>query len=145
MKVLLQRVSHATVRVDGEEIARIGKGILALVGIEKRDTSESVGALAEKTAMLRIFPDDDGKMNLSCVDIGGKILAVSQFTLAGNCSKGRRPSFDSAAHPEMAREFYEMYIKKVEAFGILTEQGRFGADMKVELLNDGPVTFLLEK
>ena len=145
MKILLQRVSRALVRVDGEEIARIEKGILALVGIEKGDSKESVNVLAEKTAMLRIFSDNDGKMNLSCADIGGKILAVSQFTLAGNCAKGRRPSFDNAAHPETARELYELYVKKVEAFGIPTEQGLFGADMKVELLNDGPVTFLLEK
>lgn len=145
MKILLQRVTYAAVRVDDEEIARIGKGILALVGIEEGDSPESADQLAEKTALLRIFPDDAGKMNLSCVDIGGEILAVSQFTLAGNCSKGRRPSFDKAAHPDLARTLYERYIQKIETLGIATASGRFAADMKVELLNDGPVTFLLEK
>ncbi|PIR00490.1 MAG: D-tyrosyl-tRNA(Tyr) deacylase [Nitrospinae bacterium CG11_big_fil_rev_8_21_14_0_20_45_15] len=145
MKILLQRVAYAVVRVNGEEIARIGKGILALVGIEEGDAPETADHLAEKTALLRIFPDDAGKMNLSCLDIGGEILAVSQFTLAGNCSKGRRPSFDKAAHPDSARTLYERYIKKIEACGIATASGRFAADMKIELLNDGPVTFLLEK
>ncbi|QPJ60541.1 MAG: D-tyrosyl-tRNA(Tyr) deacylase [Candidatus Nitronauta litoralis] len=145
MKLVLQRVAHSSVTVDGKEIARIGRGLMILFGAEKNDREESIKWLAEKSLNLRIFPDDDGKMNLSVQDIGGEILVVSQFTLAGDCSKGRRPGFDRAALPEEAERLYKLFVEAVVASGLKVGEGRFGADMQVELLNDGPVTFILEK
>lgn len=118
---------------------------MILFGAEKNDREESIKWLAEKSLNLRIFPDDDGKMNLSVQDIGGEILVVSQFTLAGDCSKGRRPGFDRAALPEEAERLYKLFVEAVVASGLKVGEGRFGADMQVELLNDGPVTFILEK
>jgi D-tyrosyl-tRNA(Tyr) deacylase len=144
MKVVLQRVAHASVKVDGETVGAIGRGVLLLVGIEKGDAEAAVDALAERVALLRIFQDDEGRMNRSLVDIGGEALVVSQFTLCADLRKGRRPSFDAAEDPARARDMVERFRRALEARGLRTASGRFGAEMKVELLNDGPVTFLLE-
>jgi D-aminoacyl-tRNA deacylase len=144
LKLVLQRVSSASVCVEGEEIARIEKGLLVLFGVEKGDAVARVDFLAEKTVNLRIFPDDAGKMNLSLKDIGGEVLVVSQFTLAGDCSKGRRPGFDKAALPRDAETLYLRYVEAVTETGCKVATGQFAADMKVALVNDGPVTFILE-
>lgn len=144
MKAVIQRVSEARVDVHGKTVGRIGKGILVLLGVEKGDTAKEVDWLAEKIANLRIFEDDGGKMNLSLLEIGGEILAVSQFTLAGNCGKGRRPSFDDAAPPEAANTLYGYFASRVWELGIPVQTGIFQADMQVSLTNDGPVTFILE-
>ena len=145
MKLILQRVACASVCVDEEEIANINRGILVLFGVEKGDGEDQTSFLADKTLNLRIFPDDSGKMNFSCVDIGGDILVVSQFTLAGDCSRGRRPGFDRAADPDTARTLYEGYVELLNRSGLKVAMGRFAADMKVQSVNDGPVTFLLER
>lgn len=144
MKVLIQRVKKSSVTIDNELYSSINKGILSLVGIEKGDTLEEVQKLAKKIVNLRIFPDDVGKMNKSLIDIQGEMLIVSQFTLCGDCKKGTRPSFDKSAPPEIANELYEEFIKEVQSYGIKTGNGKFGAVMDVELINDGPVTFMLE-
>ena len=144
MKLILQRVAGASVYVDEEKIANINRGILILFGVEKGDGEDQTSFLADKTLNLRIFPDDSGKMNFSCVDIGGDILVVSQFTLAGDCSRGRRPGFDRAADPVTARTLYEGYVELLNRSGLKVAMGRFAADMKVQSVNDGPVTFLLE-
>jgi D-tyrosyl-tRNA(Tyr) deacylase len=144
MKAVLQRVSEARVDVAGTTVGAIGRGILVLLGVEKGDGERDAGWLAEKIATLRIFEDEAGKMNLSVQDIGGEILAVSQFTLAGNCAKGRRPSFDTAAPPEEANRLYEYFVARVGELGIPVATGVFQADMQVHLVNDGPVTFILE-
>jgi len=145
VKLILQRVACASVYVDGEKIANINRGILVLFGVEKGDGEDQTSFLADKTLNLRIFPDDRGKMNFSCVDIGGDILVVSQFTLAGDCSRGRRPGFDRAADPVTARTLYEGYVELLNRSGLKVAMGRFAADMKVQSVNDGPVTFLLER
>ncbi len=145
MKLILQRVACASVYVDEEKIANINRGILVLFGVEKGDGEDQTSFLADKTLNLRIFPDDSGKMNFSCVDIGGDILVVSQFTLAGDCSRGRRPGFDRAADPDTARTLYEGYVELLNRSGLKVAMGRFAADMKVQSVNDGPVTFLLER
>ena len=145
MKLILQRVAYASVYVDEEKIASINRGILVLFGVEKGDGKAQACFLAEKTLNLRIFPDDSGKMNFSCVDIWGDILVVSQFTLAGDCSRGRRPGFDRAADPDTARKLYELYIELLNKSGLKVSTGKFAADMKVQSINDGPVTFLLER
>ena len=145
MKLILQRVASASVYVDEEKIANINRGILVLFGVEKGDGEDQTFFLADKTLNLRIFPDDSGKMNFSCVDIGGDILVVSQFTLAGDCSRGRRPGFDRAADPDTARTLYESYVELLNRSGLKVAMGRFAADMKVQSVNDGPVTFLLER
>ena len=145
MKLILQRVASASVYVDEEKIANINRGILVLFGVEKGDGEDQTFFLADKTLNLRIFPDDSGKMNFSCVDIGGDILVVSQFTLAGDCSRGRRPGFDRAADPDTARTLYEGYVELLNRSGLKVAMGRFAADMKVQSVNDGPVTFLLER
>jgi D-tyrosyl-tRNA(Tyr) deacylase len=145
VKLILQRVACASVCVDEEEIANINRGILVLFGVEKGDGEDQTSFLADKTLNLRIFPDDNGKMNFSCVDIGGDILVVSQFTLAGDCSRGRRPGFDRAADPVTARTLYEGYVELLKRSGLKVALGRFAADMKVQSVNDGPVTFLLER
>ena len=145
MKLILQRVACASVYVDEEEIANINRGILVLFGVEKGDGEDQTSFLADKTLNLRIFPDDSGKMNFSCVDIGGDILVVSQFTLAGDCSHGRRPGFDRAADPDTARTLYEGFLELLNRSGLKVAMGRFAADMKVQSVNDGPVTFLLER
>jgi D-tyrosyl-tRNA(Tyr) deacylase len=145
MKIVLQRVSRASVKVKGEVIASISKGLLILFGAEKNDYDDKVQFLAEKTLNLRVFPDGKGKMNLSCLDIGGEVLVVSQFTLAGDCTKGRRPGFDNAAAPEAAERLYQKFIQQVLDSGLRVATGEFGEDMQVELINDGPVTFTLER
>ena len=145
MKLILQRVAGASVYVGEEKIANINRGILVLFGVEKGDGEDQTSFLADKTLNLRIFPDDSGKMNFSCVDIGGDILVVSQFTLAGDCSRGRRPGFDRAADPDTARTLYESYVELLNRSGLKVAMGRFASDMKVQSVNDGPVTFLLER
>ena len=144
MKVLIQRVKKAGVSIDGENVSSIEKGILVLVGIEKGDTKEQVEKLAKKVVNLRIFSDENDKMNLSLVDIKGEMLVVSQFTLCGDCKKGTRPSFDKSAPPDIANELYEYFVSLIKNCGIKTGTGKFGAMMEVSLINDGPVTFMLE-
>ena len=144
MKVLIQRVKNASVTIGGELYSEIGKGILALVGIEKGDGEEQVIKSAKKIVNLRIFPDENDKMNLSLADVKGEMLIVSQFTLCGDCKKGTRPSFDKSAPPDIANSLYEKFIEEVKNYGIKTGHGKFGAMMDVALINDGPVTFMIE-
>lgn len=144
MRVVVQRVAHAEVEVDGAIVGRIGRGLLALVGVTHGDTDADADFVAEKVSNLRIFNDDAGKMNLSLLDVGGSLLAVSQFTLYGDCRKGRRPSFDAAAPAIQARDLYERYVLASRRLGLTVETGIFQADMKVSLLNDGPVTLIVE-
>jgi len=144
MKLVIQRVARACVSVEGKQIACIGNGLMVLFGAEKGDAIARSDFLAEKTANLRIFPDEKGKMNLSLKDIGGEVLVVSQFTLAGDCSKGRRPGFDKAAKPQDAETLYLRYVEALTEQGLNVATGQFAADMQVELINDGPVTFILE-
>jgi D-tyrosyl-tRNA(Tyr) deacylase len=144
MKAVIQRVSSARVEVDGKTTGSIGRGTLVLLGVEKGDTERQADWLAEKITGLRIFEDNAGKMNLALADIGGGILAVSQFTLAGNCAKGRRPSFDAAAPPDEANRLYEYFVAKLKSLDVPVATGIFQAMMQVHLVNDGPVTFILE-
>ena len=144
MKVLIQRVKEASVTIDGNLYSSVKKGILAFVGIEKNDSEEQVQKLARKIVNLRIFPDENGKMNKSIVDVQGEMLIVSQFTLCGDCKKGTRPSFDNSAEPQIANELYEKFITEVSNYGIKTKTGVFGAMMNISLINNGPVTFMLE-
>lgn len=144
MRAVVQRVASASVRVDGEIVGKIDQGLLVLLGVEPSDTSADVAYMADKTVNLRIFEDDDGKMNLSTLDIGGAVLAVSQFTLLGDCRKGRRPAFTGAAPPEQANALYEEYVAAVRQLGPQVETGIFRAQMEVSLVNDGPVTLLLD-
>jgi D-tyrosyl-tRNA(Tyr) deacylase len=144
MRAVIQRVSRASVVINNEEYSRIGAGILALLGVEKEDTAEDAAALARRIVELRIFEDEAGKMNRSIAETGGEILAVSQFTLLGDCRKGRRPSFDPAAPPDVAKPLYERFVKEVEALGIPVATGVFQAMMAIELTNQGPVTFILD-
>jgi D-tyrosyl-tRNA(Tyr) deacylase len=144
LRVLLQRVSQASVQVEGKITGQIGRGTLVLAGVAKADSHSDADYLAEKIVNLRIFPDDGGKMNRSLRDIGGAALVVSQFTLYGDCSKGRRPGFDMAAPPELANDVYEYLVTRLRAAGIHVETGVFQASMQVSLINDGPVTFVLD-
>jgi D-tyrosyl-tRNA(Tyr) deacylase len=144
VKACLQRVARAQVTVDGQVIGQIDHGLLVLLGVVQRDDEAAARKLAEKIVSLRVFDDAQGKMNLSVGDVGGAILVVSQFTLAGDCRKGRRPSFDSAAPPELAERLYEIFVATVAQQGIRVATGRFRAHMLVELVNDGPVTFIVE-
>ena len=144
MKIVLQRVKEARVDVDGRTVGRIGRGVCLLVGIEKSDTESDAESLAKKTVELRIFPDAEGKMNLSLREAGGEVLAVSQFTLAASVRKGRRPSFDGAEEPRRAAELFDYFVGAVEALGVTAATGVFQALMDVHILNDGPVTFILE-
>lgn len=145
MKALLQRVKSAAVSVDNRQVSAINNGLLVFLGVEKNDTSQQADYLAKKTAHLRIFEDQNQKMNLSVMDIKGQILVVSQFTLAGDTSRGNRPGFDNAAAPDVAKALYQYFSEQLKTYGIDVQNGIFQADMKVSLINDGPVTFLLEK
>ena len=144
MRAVIQRVSSARVLIEGKEHSRIGAGMLVLLGVEKEDTTEDAQLLARRIVELRIFEDEAGKMNRSIADKGGQILAVSQFTLLGDCRKGRRPSFDPAAPPDIARTLYEQFVKEVDTLGVPVATGVFQAMMDVELTNQGPVTFILD-
>lgn len=144
MRAVIQRVSRAEVHVEGQQIAKIAEGLLILLGVEKQDKMIDAEYLATKTAELRIFEDDADKMNLSLLDKGGAALVVSQFTLLADCRKGRRPGFSKAALPEQAIPLYQHFIARLRRLGVQVETGQFQADMQVELLNDGPVTMLLD-
>jgi D-tyrosyl-tRNA(Tyr) deacylase len=144
MKAVLQRVKRASVTVDGQIIGQIGQGILVLLGVEHGDTEADARQLADKSVDLRIFDDEQGKMNLSLADVHGALLVVSQFTLLGDCRKGRRPSFIAAAPPELAEKLYETFIAAAGIRGIPIATGKFRAMMDVELVNDGPVTLILD-
>lgn len=145
MRVLVQRIKKASVEVEGKTVASVSAGLLVFIGVEKGDTRRQAEYLASKVANLRIFEDDNQKMNLSVLDVGGEIIVVSQFTLAGDCTRGNRPGFDNAARPEEARPLYEYFSDCLRAGGLHVENGIFQADMQVSLINDGPVTFMLEK
>ncbi len=144
MKVLLQRVSRGSVRVDGSVVGSIARGLVVFLGVEDGDTAEDAAWNADKTADLRIFADDAGRMNRSVLDIRGAVLAVSQFTLAASTRRGRRPSFPSAALPDVAERIYERYVAALRGRGLVVATGTFRAMMEVELVNDGPVTILLD-
>ena len=144
MRIVVQRVSHASVTVDGETVGKIGEGILVLLGVADGDTEEDIKYLADKAVGLRIFRDENDKMNLSLNDIGGEALVVSQFTLYGDCRKGKRPSFDKAGKPDFAEMMYEKFIAYMKTITKTVEHGVFGADMKVDLLNNGPVTLIID-
>ncbi|NPA51053.1 MAG: D-tyrosyl-tRNA(Tyr) deacylase [Epsilonproteobacteria bacterium] len=143
MIALLQRVSSSKVEVDGKEIASIGKGLNILLGVLKEDSISDINKLVKKIINLRIFADEESKMNLSILDIKGEILVISQFTLAGSVKKGRRPSFDRAMEPAKAKELYLLFIEKLKEY-VEVKSGIFGAMMKVEIINDGPVTFIID-
>ena len=144
MKFIVQKVEKAKVEVDGKVVGKINKGFMVLIGVKENDTKKEADYLVNKLINLRIFEDEQEKMNLSLKDVGGELLVVSQFTLYGDCRKGRRPSFSSAARPEVATKLYEEFIEKARKEGIVTKTGQFGAHMMVDLTNDGPVTILLE-
>ena len=144
MRAVLTRVTSASVSIDGEVVGSIGKGFLILLGVGPEDDETHCRYLAEKALGLRIFEDENGKMNRSLEDVGGQVLVVSQFTLYGNCRKGRRPSFAGAANPELGNRLYEQFLAECEKLGFPPQHGRFGADMQVESVNDGPVTLILD-
>lgn len=144
MKVVLQRVKEAKVTVDDNVVGKIGAGLLLLVGVGQEDVEQDLIWMADKLAGLRIFEDESGKMNLSVEDVKGSVLSVSQFTLFGDCRKGRRPNFMGAARPELAESFYEQFNERLRAKGLHVETGRFGAMMDVSLVNDGPVTLVVD-
>lgn len=144
MRAVIQRVSRAAVEVEGQTVGRIGPGLLVLLGVAKGDGPAEVDYMVDKLAGLRIFSDQDGKMNRSIADAGGALLVVPQFTLLGDTRQGRRPGFDAAAPPELARALYEQLVQALKAKGLPVETGRFGAHMQVALENDGPVTFIVE-
>ncbi len=146
MRVVIQRVKRSHVSIDGAVVGQVGRGLNILVGIEKTDTENEIEWMARKCLSLRIFPkEESGGFDASVEDISGELLVVSQFTLYGDCRKGRRPSFDRAAHPDQAEVLYEMFVERLKQSGLRVETGRFGAMMQVEIENDGPVTFVLEK
>ena len=145
MRVVLQRVSRASVSINGRVAGAIGRGFCLLVGLTHHDTGATVDWMAEKVAGLRLFPDAEGKMNLGLVEVGGGVLVISQFTLYGDSTKGRRPSFIDAARPETAIPLYQRFVDALRARGLEVATGEFGADMQVEIHNDGPVTLILER
>lgn len=145
MRAVIQRVKRGAVTVAGETVGKIGKGFVILLGVTTTDTAEEARWLASKCAGLRVFEDDEGLMNLGLTDVGGEVLVVSQFTLYGDCEKGRRPSFVDAAPPDRAEELYGEFVRMLREQGIRVETGRFRAKMLVEILNDGPVTLILER
>jgi len=144
MRAVLTRVNSASVTIDGQVVGKIGKGFLILLGVGPEDTEEKCRYLAEKALGLRVFEDENGKMNLGLSDVGGQVLVVSQFTLYGNCRKGRRPSFTDAANPELGNRLYEKFLTYCDELGYAPQHGIFGADMQVESVNDSPVTLLLD-
>lgn len=145
MKTVIQRVKYSSVVIDGKEVSQTGIGFLILLGVEQGDTTADADKLVKKIPVLRVFEDDNGKMNLSCLDVGGEIMVVSQFTLCADCSHGRRPSFTASAPPDLAKDLYEYFVSQLKNSGVKrVETGVFGADMKVSLNNDGPVTIILE-
>lgn len=144
MKLVIQRVTHASVTVDNNVIGKIGKGYMVLIGVSDTDTKEIADKMLDKMIKLRIFEDENGKTNLSLADVGGELLLISQFTLYANCKKGNRPSFIEAGSPDHANALYEYIIEKCKERADVVEQGEFGAEMKVELLNDGPFTVILD-
>ena len=145
MRAVIQRVSEASVKIDGNVVGSCNKGFLILLGVGKGDTEHEADVLASKTAKMRIFSDENGKMNLSLSDVGGELLVISNFTLLANCVHGNRPDYFGAEAPDRANMLYEYFVKKIEAeSGVRTVTGEFGADMKVSLLNDGPVTIILD-
>jgi D-aminoacyl-tRNA deacylase len=144
MRAVVQRVTRGSVTVDGEVVGQIGRGFVVLVGVADGDTPEDAAWLAAKVAGLRVFEDAEGKMNLALGEVGGEVLVISQFTLLGDCRKGRRPGFDAAARPEVAVPLYEAVVTALRATGLRVETGRFQTHMAVELVNDGPVTLLLD-
>lgn len=145
MKALIQRVKQASVTIEGEVYSSIGFGMLIFLGVEKEDSLENAQKLSEKLINLRIFEDNEGKMNKSLLDVKGEILVVSQFTLMGDCKKGTRPSFDKAALPDKANKLYEAFVNLVSNYGLTVKTGKFQAMMDVSLINDGPVTLMVEK
>ncbi|QTA38744.1 D-tyrosyl-tRNA(Tyr) deacylase [Thermosipho ferrireducens] len=144
MRAVIQRVKKASVEIDGKVVGSINKGLVVLLGVGKDDTDSDMNYLAEKIVNLRIFDDSEGKMNLSLKDVGGEMLIVSQFTLYGDCRRGRRPSYSNSAPPDYAKKMYEMFIDKIRKMGLKVETGVFGEYMQVSLINDGPVTLLLD-
>ncbi|MBI9015757.1 MAG: D-tyrosyl-tRNA(Tyr) deacylase [Phycisphaerae bacterium] len=144
MRVVIQRVSNATVRVEGKAVGQISKGLLVYLGVENGDTEDDMKFIADKIVNLRVFSDDQGKMNLSTLNVSSEVLIVSQFTLLGDCRKGRRPGFDLSAEPKVAEILYEKTIEAVKAYGVKVQTGMFRAHMYIESVNDGPVTFLLD-
>lgn len=144
MKFVIQRVTHASVTVDNEVIGKINKGFMVLIGVEDADTIAIADKMVSKLVNMRVFEDENGKMNLALKDVGGELLLISQFTLYADCKKGNRPSFTGAGKPDYANEMYEYIIDKCKNDIEVVEKGEFGADMKVELLNDGPVTIILD-
>ena len=144
MRAVLTRVKSASVAIDGETVGSIGQGFLILLGVGPEDTEETARFLAEKALKLRVFEDENGKMNLGLEQVGGQVLVVSQFTLYGNCRKGRRPSFTDAANPELGNALYEKFLDICAELGYPPQHGEFGADMQVESVNDGPVTLILD-
>jgi len=145
VKALVQRVKKASVTIDDKLYSKIDQGLLVFLGVQKGDSKENADKLAQKLVNLRVFEDENDKMNLSLKDVGGQMLVVSQFTLCGDCKKGTRPSFDNAELPDKANELYEYFVSKIKEQGIKVQTGSFGAMMDVELINDGPVTFMVEK
>lgn len=144
MRAVVQRVAHASVAVDGTVLGKIGKGFMILLGVSDEDTEQVADRMADKICKLRIFEDENGKTNLSLADVGGELLVISQFTLYADCRKGNRPSFTKAGAPDRANELYEYFMKRCKQYVDVVERGQFGADMKVELQNDGPFTLMLD-
>lgn len=144
MRIVLQRVKESSVSVENKVVGRIGQGMLVFLGVRREDTARDVQVMVEKVSELRIFEDQQGKMNLSAKDVAGEFLVVSQFTLYGDCRKGRRPSFDEAADPQKGEELYNLFVEQLKAKNFKVETGRFRAMMDVALVNDGPVTFILD-
>lgn len=144
MRALIQRVSYGSVTVDDKKIGEISQGLVVLLGVGKTDSIKNIHHIVDKCLNLRIFSDNEGKMNLSLLDIKGEVLVVSQFTLYGDTKKGRRPSFTESGHPDIAKELYETFIIELKKSGLKIEKGIFGADMQVQIHNDGPVTFMIE-
>lgn len=144
MKAVVQRVKEASVSIEGKKIAEIGQGLLVLLGVAGGDTEEQARKLAQKVTSLRVMADDQGKMNLSVADVGGGVLVISQFTLLADTSRGHRPSFIKAAQPEKARKLYELFVEELRKFNVPVKTGKFGEYMQVSLVNDGPVTVVLE-